>query len=134
MAALVKPSQRPGTESCVVSGIDTIGGEVRDRSFDMLRTGGVVVSAVGQPDQDKAAQRGVRAVFFLVAVSSGGLIRITFTVDIRTPMSRATFPMIRRPKRSPGRTITRGTTVTSRGSSVCSQPTRCSAILTLLPG
>ncbi len=56
--------------------IDTIGGEVLDRSFDVLRTGGVLVSVVGQPDQDKAAQRGVRAVFFLVAVSSGGLMGI----------------------------------------------------------
>jgi len=61
--------------------IDTVGGAVLDRSFEVLRPGGVLVSAVGQPDQDKAAQRGVRAVFFLVAVSSGGLIRIGELLD-----------------------------------------------------
>lgn len=62
------------TDSDVV--IDTIGGDVIDRSFAVLRSGGVLVSAVGPPDQDKATQRGVRAVFILVAVSSGGLMRI----------------------------------------------------------
>ena len=56
--------------------VDTIGGEVLDWLFEALRTGGILVSAAGQPDQDKAAQRGVRAVFFLVAVSSRGLMRI----------------------------------------------------------
>jgi NADPH:quinone reductase-like Zn-dependent oxidoreductase len=61
--------------------LDTIGGEVLDRSFEVLKPGGVLVSAVGQPDQDKAAQRSVRAVFFLVAVSSGGLMRIGELLD-----------------------------------------------------
>lgn len=61
--------------------IDTIGGEVLDRSFEVLRTGGVLVSAVGQPDRDKAAKRNVRAIFFLVAVSTDGLARIAELLD-----------------------------------------------------
>jgi NADPH:quinone reductase-like Zn-dependent oxidoreductase len=71
--------EEEGTDFDVV--IDTIGGAVLDRSFEVLRTGGVLVSAVGQPDQDKAAQRGIRAVFFLVAVSSDGLARIAELLD-----------------------------------------------------
>lgn len=50
--------------------LDTIGGEVQDRSFAVLKPGGVLVSAVSEPDQQKAAQHGVRALFFLVEVST----------------------------------------------------------------
>jgi NADPH:quinone reductase-like Zn-dependent oxidoreductase len=56
--------------------IDTVGGESLDRSFEVLKPGGVLVSAVSQPDQKKAAQRGVRGFFFLVAVTSEGLTKI----------------------------------------------------------
>ena len=62
--------------------IDTIGGETLDRSFAVLKSGGVLVSSVGVPDRDKAARRGVRGVFFLVAVTSGGLTRIAELLDV----------------------------------------------------
>ncbi len=61
--------------------IDTIGGEILERSFDVLKPGGVLVSSVAMPDQDKAAQRRVRAVFFLVAVTTEGLIRLADLFD-----------------------------------------------------
>ena len=61
--------------------IDTIGGETLDRSFTVLKTGGVLVSSVAMPDQDKAAQYRVRGVFFLVAVTSEGLTRIADLLD-----------------------------------------------------
>lgn len=61
--------------------LDTIGGEILQRSFDVLKPGGVLVSSVAMPDQVKAARRGVRGVFFLVAVTSEGLSRIAELLD-----------------------------------------------------
>ena len=61
--------------------LDTVGGEILDRSFEVLKPGGVLVSSVAMPDQDKAAQRRVRGVFFLVAVTSEGLTRIADLFD-----------------------------------------------------
>jgi NADPH:quinone reductase-like Zn-dependent oxidoreductase len=56
--------------------LDTIGGETQDRSFAVLKPGGVLVSAVAAPDQQKAARHGVRALFFLVDVSAQRLEQI----------------------------------------------------------
>jgi NADPH:quinone reductase-like Zn-dependent oxidoreductase len=61
--------------------IDTIGGEILDRSFEVLKPGGVLVSSVTRPDQDKAARRRVRGVFFLVTVPSEGLTKIANLLD-----------------------------------------------------
>jgi NADPH:quinone reductase-like Zn-dependent oxidoreductase len=61
--------------------IDTIGGETLDRSFDVLKPGGVLVSSVAMPDQDKATQRLVRGIFFLVAVTTEGLANIADLLD-----------------------------------------------------
>lgn len=61
--------------------IDTIGGETLDRSFEVLKPGGVLVSSVAMPDQDKAAQHRVRGVFFIVDVTSEGLTRIADLFD-----------------------------------------------------
>jgi NADPH:quinone reductase-like Zn-dependent oxidoreductase len=65
--------------------IDTIGGETLDRSFEVLRPGGVLVSSVATPDQEKAAQHGARAVFFLVEVTSEGLNRVADLPDSGQP-------------------------------------------------
>ena len=56
--------------------LDTIAGDTLDRSFQVLKPGGVLVSSVTTPDPDKAARHRVRAVFFLVSVTSDGLTRI----------------------------------------------------------
>jgi NADPH:quinone reductase-like Zn-dependent oxidoreductase len=61
--------------------IDTIGGETLDRSFEVLKLGGVLVSSVSMPEQEKAARHGVRGVFFLVAVTSEVLTRIADLLD-----------------------------------------------------
>jgi NADPH:quinone reductase-like Zn-dependent oxidoreductase len=61
--------------------IDTLGGEAQQRSFAVLRPGGVLVSSVAQPDPDQAARHGVRGVFFLVAVTSAGLATIAELLD-----------------------------------------------------
>jgi NADPH:quinone reductase-like Zn-dependent oxidoreductase len=56
--------------------LDTVGGGVQDRSFAVLKPGGILVSVVSQPDQQKAAERAVRALFFLVEVSAARLEQI----------------------------------------------------------
>ena len=56
--------------------IDTVGGDLQTRSLGVLRTGGVLVSAVSQPDPAEAARRGVRASFILVDVNREALTRI----------------------------------------------------------
>ena len=61
--------------------LDTIGGDMQERSFAVLKPGGILVSAVSVPDQQKAAQHGVRAQFFLVDVSSDRLSRIAALID-----------------------------------------------------
>jgi NADPH:quinone reductase-like Zn-dependent oxidoreductase len=67
--------------------LDTIGGDTQDHSFAVLKPGGVLVSAVSEPDQQKAARQGVRALFFLVEVSSRHLEEIAAllaTGELRT--------------------------------------------------
>lgn len=56
--------------------IDTVGGDALRRSFDLLRPGGILVSAVAEPDQEAAARRGVRAAFILVSVTTAGLVEL----------------------------------------------------------
>ena len=56
--------------------IDTIGGHAAMRSFDVLRPGGILVSAVAQPDRELAAHHGVRAEFVLVTVTTAGLTQL----------------------------------------------------------
>jgi NADPH:quinone reductase-like Zn-dependent oxidoreductase len=41
--------------------LDTVGGEVTDRSWGLLRRGGILVAAAGMPDPKVAEQHGVRA-------------------------------------------------------------------------
>ena len=61
--------------------IDLVGGEVQARSFAVLKPGGILVSAVSEPDQQTAARHGVRALFFLVDVTTAHLDRIAKLVD-----------------------------------------------------
>ena len=51
------------------------------RSFQVLRPGGKLISAVSQPDQDRAKHHGVTAAFFLVEVTSERLRRIAELID-----------------------------------------------------
>lgn len=43
--------------------IDTIGGDTRERSWSVLRPGGMLITLVGPVSQEKAAEYGVRARF-----------------------------------------------------------------------
>lgn len=56
--------------------IDLVGGEAQQRSLAVLKSGGILVSAVSQPDQAAAKRLGVEALFFLVKVTTADLDRI----------------------------------------------------------
>lgn len=61
--------------------LDTVGGTVLERSIDVLRPGGILVSSVAMPDRAKAARRGIRPVFFLVAVTTEVLAQVSKLLD-----------------------------------------------------
>ena len=61
--------------------IDLVGGETQARSFQVLRRGGKLISAVSNPDQQLAQRYGVEATFFLVDVTSQYLTEIARLVD-----------------------------------------------------
>lgn len=61
--------------------IDLVGGETQDRSFQVLRRGGKLISAVSRPDQDLAKRYGVEAAFFLVNVTNPYLTEIARFID-----------------------------------------------------
>jgi NADPH:quinone reductase-like Zn-dependent oxidoreductase len=61
--------------------IDLVGGEVQGRSFQVLRRGGKLISAVSPPDQNLAQSHGIEAAFFLVQVTSRALADIAGRID-----------------------------------------------------
>jgi NADPH:quinone reductase-like Zn-dependent oxidoreductase len=61
--------------------IDLVGGETQTRSFQVLRRGGKLISAVSPPDQVIAISHGVDAAFFLVNVTSRRLAQIAALLD-----------------------------------------------------
>jgi NADPH:quinone reductase-like Zn-dependent oxidoreductase len=61
--------------------IDLVGGETQNRSFQVLRRGGKLISAVSRPDQHLAEVHGVEAAFFLVNVTSQILAEIARLID-----------------------------------------------------
>jgi NADPH:quinone reductase-like Zn-dependent oxidoreductase len=61
--------------------LDFVGGETQTRSFQVLRPGGKLISAVSKPDQDRAKRHGVSAAFFLVDVTTEYLRKIAELID-----------------------------------------------------
>jgi NADPH:quinone reductase-like Zn-dependent oxidoreductase len=61
--------------------IDLVGGETQNRSFQVLRRGGRLISAVSEPDRKLAEYHGVEASFFLVNVTRRYLTEIARLVD-----------------------------------------------------
>jgi len=57
--------------------IDTVGGDMRKRSFGIVKPGGILVSVVSEPMPERHQSNGVRAVFFLVEVTTARLDKIT---------------------------------------------------------
>jgi NADPH:quinone reductase-like Zn-dependent oxidoreductase len=61
--------------------LDLVGEETQIRSFQVLRRGGRLISAVSEPDQDLAKRHGVTAAFFLVEVTTERLGKIAELID-----------------------------------------------------
>jgi NADPH:quinone reductase-like Zn-dependent oxidoreductase len=61
--------------------LDLVGGETQTRSFQVLRRGGRLISAVSPPDQMRARDHGVTAKFFLVDVTTERLRMIAELID-----------------------------------------------------
>jgi NADPH:quinone reductase-like Zn-dependent oxidoreductase len=59
---------------------DLIGGETRERSWSLLKKGGVLVSTLTEPSQQKAAQFGVRALRYTVEADGEELAEIAALV------------------------------------------------------
>jgi NADPH:quinone reductase-like Zn-dependent oxidoreductase len=75
--------------------LDLIGGDTETRSWSVLKPGGILVSVVGEPSQEKAKAAGVRASSIYLAPNNVQLAEIAALIDaghVRTHVS-ATFPL-----------------------------------------
>jgi NADPH:quinone reductase-like Zn-dependent oxidoreductase len=61
--------------------LDTIGGDTMERSWSVLKKGGLLVSIFSPPSQEQAKAHGVRAVFFIVRPDRAELIQIGNLID-----------------------------------------------------
>ena len=61
--------------------IDTVGAEAQEAAFEVIKPGGVLVSSVSQPSEDRAKTCGVRVSFFIVDVPRFELERIAKLID-----------------------------------------------------
>jgi NADPH:quinone reductase-like Zn-dependent oxidoreductase len=55
---------------------DLVGGETRERSWKLLKRGGVLVSTLTEPSQEKAAQHDVRALRYIMDANGSDLAEI----------------------------------------------------------
>lgn len=77
--------------------LDTVGGDTLDRSWGVLRRGGVLVTVAGDAPEELAAKHGVRGVSMLVQPNRPQLIEIAELIDAGTvrPIVEAVFPLSR---------------------------------------
>jgi NADPH:quinone reductase-like Zn-dependent oxidoreductase len=60
---------------------DTLGGEVQEASWSLLKPGGIQVSIISPPDEASAAARGVRGAFVFIGPNAPVLERLAAMVD-----------------------------------------------------
>jgi NADPH:quinone reductase-like Zn-dependent oxidoreductase len=77
--------------------LDTIDGETQQRSWGVLRRGGILVGLVSPLPADKAASLGVRGAFFIVEPNRNQLIELGHLIDkgILPVVVRAVLPLAR---------------------------------------
>jgi NADPH:quinone reductase-like Zn-dependent oxidoreductase len=75
--------------------LDTVGGDTRERSFGIIKPGGMLVSVVSEPMPERPQATGVRAVLFLVEVTTARLETIMDVCDrgTLTPRVGAVLPL-----------------------------------------
>jgi NADPH:quinone reductase-like Zn-dependent oxidoreductase len=74
---------------------DLIGGQTQDRSWATLKRGGIIVSTLTEPDQDRAAEEGKRGVRYVAKPNAAQLGEIAALIDagkVRPHIAR-TFPL-----------------------------------------
>lgn len=77
--------------------IDTVGGETLERSWGVLRRGGVLVTIAGDAPEETARTHGVRGVSMLVQPSRSQLVELGRLLDAGTirPVVEGSFPLAR---------------------------------------
>ena len=60
---------------------DTVGGEMLERSLAVLQPGGRLVAIASEPSQERAAERGITAVYFVVEPNREQLVQIANLAD-----------------------------------------------------
>lgn len=77
--------------------LDTIGGETQERSWKILRSGGILIALTGPIPADKPAESGVRGKFFVVEPSRKDLEEIARLIDSGNlkPIIAEIFPLAR---------------------------------------
>ena len=61
--------------------LDAVGGETQERSWGVLRRGGILIGIVGPVAAEKAASLGLRAAFFIVEPNRAQLIQLGDLID-----------------------------------------------------
>jgi NADPH:quinone reductase-like Zn-dependent oxidoreductase len=75
--------------------LDTRGGETVDRSWRVVKKGGLLLSVFSPPSQEQAAAFGVRGFFFIVKPNREQLIHIGNLIDAGQlrPITERVFPL-----------------------------------------
>ncbi len=75
--------------------LDTVGGETLDRSWDVLKPGGVLVTIAGDAPEQKSIEHGVRGISMLVHPSRDHLEQLAKLIDSGAlrPVVEAVYPL-----------------------------------------
>ncbi|MEY9966931.1 NADPH:quinone reductase-like Zn-dependent oxidoreductase, partial [Streptacidiphilus sp. MAP12-16] len=78
---------------------DTVGADTQNRSWQVMRPGGVLVSIVQPPDPERASQHGVRGEFFVVEPDPDSLTALTALInaDRISPLIDRVMPLDQAP-------------------------------------
>jgi NADPH:quinone reductase-like Zn-dependent oxidoreductase len=96
--------------------IDTVSGDTLDRSYELLRPGGRLVTLQTPPNQQRAAELGITAIFFVVTTDTTALtslaklaasrdLRVTIAATFPLSQGRAAYASGAQTARQPGKTV-----------------------------
>lgn len=71
--------QKPSEKVDVI--LDLVGGDVQSNAWSAIRAGGILISTVGRPSQERATEAGARGVFFIVSPNGSELGKIGELID-----------------------------------------------------